>query len=157
MRLDITTARCVIRPFLVSDLDGFMEYRNDQAWMRYQGFKGRSKEEYATVLMMDHSLTEGRQLAIADKASGHLIGDLYLQQDGDTVWIGYTIHPRFARQGYAYEAVSALCNWARGQGFSVKAGVLQGNDASIGLLTKLGFLMTGTSAEGELVFTLHGI
>lgn len=39
--MEIQTKRCIIRPFNESDINRFMDYRNDMDWMQYQGFKGR--------------------------------------------------------------------------------------------------------------------
>ena len=36
-----------------------------------------------------------------------LIGDIYLRQQCDVFWLGYTISPAYARQGYAIEAITA--------------------------------------------------
>ncbi len=49
--MDLDTVRCNIRPFLVEDIDAFMAYRNDMDWMKYQGFKGLTKQEYTKALL----------------------------------------------------------------------------------------------------------
>ena len=36
-----------------------------------------------------------------------LIGDIYLRQQCDVFWLGYTISPAYARQGDAIEAITA--------------------------------------------------
>lgn len=79
----LTTPRCRIRPFREEDLDAFMRYRNDEHWMRYQGFKGLTKEQYRDVLLGDPPMDKGMQLAVAGKESDGLIGDLYVQRDGE--------------------------------------------------------------------------
>lgn len=38
--------RCYTRRFTESDLDAFIAYRNDADWMKYQSFKGLTREEY---------------------------------------------------------------------------------------------------------------
>ena len=72
MRQDYTIAfksdRFNIRTFKESDINDFMEYRNNMDWMKYQGFKGLSKEEYEDVLLKDVSLEKGMQLAIINKS-----------------------------------------------------------------------------------------
>lgn len=35
--MNLNTRRCIIRDFKASDIDSFMEYRNNMDWMRYQG------------------------------------------------------------------------------------------------------------------------
>ena len=104
----LKTKRFNIRPFKQSDIDDFMEYRNDMEWMKYQGFKGLSKEEYEDALLKDVSLEKGMQLVIINKSDDRLIGDLYVRKENETFWIGYTINPKYAKKGYAYEAINGL-------------------------------------------------
>jgi len=70
-----------IRPFKESDIDDFMEYRNDMEWMKCQGFKDLSKEEYEDSLLKEVSLEKGMQLAIINKLYDRLIGDLYVRKE----------------------------------------------------------------------------
>lgn len=136
-----TTARCRIRPFREEDLDSFMRYRNDEHWMRYQGFKGLTKEQYRDALLDNSSMDKGMQLAVAGKASDGLIGDLYVQRDGEACWIGCTIAPAYARQGYARESIRGLLDWltSRQEGVRFFAGVCPDNAASNALMKTMGF------------------
>lgn len=153
--MQIKTQRCTIRPFRAQDIEAFMRYRNDEAWMRYQGFKGLTREEYEKALLCEPSFEDGAQLAIIETASGCLVGDLYLKKEDAAYWVGYTVSPAFARQGYATEALSALIAWLHQQGGStIKAGVLAENTASIRLLSKLGFKHIGTNEFEEDVYLL---
>jgi ribosomal-protein-alanine N-acetyltransferase len=154
MTYQFETARCAVRPFAAGDIDAFMAYRNDAVWMRYQGFKCLSKREYEEALLCKPDLSRGVQLAVVEKKTGVLIGDLYWKLDGDACWLGYTITPAKARQGYMYEAVSAAIQSLASQGIGVfKAGVAPGNDASAALLDKLGFAYLHIQ-EGERVYAL---
>lgn len=140
----LKTTRCTVRPFQARDLDDFIAYRNDAAWMRHQGYKCLPRETYERDLLGHPSLEKGAQYAIISNDSGHCIGDIYLRLEGGSLWIGYTIAPPCARQGYAFEVVSALACWAKAYGYpSLKAGVLPGNAPSIRLLEKLGFSFIG--------------
>jgi len=136
----IHTERCIIRPFEEPDIDEFMTYRNDLDWMQYQGFKGLEKQEYLKVLVGNFSLRDGVQLAIICKKAKTLIGDIYIKEEDSAYWVGYTISRSKARQGYAYEVVSAVIDTLRAKGATcIKAGVESGNIASIELLRKLKF------------------
>lgn len=152
--MEIETARCLILPFTEQNLDDFMAYRNDMEWMRYQGFKGLTREAYREALLGDPTSAPSKQLAIVSKQSNQLIGDLYIRKAADCHWIGYTISPGHARHGYAFEAVSGLIVALGKEGVTcVKASVEPENTASIELLKKLGFLFDATDC-GELVYVL---
>ncbi|WP_233589653.1 MULTISPECIES: GNAT family N-acetyltransferase [unclassified Exiguobacterium] len=148
------TARCRVRPFETSDIEPFMAYRNDMEWMQYQSFKGLSYEDYQRSLLKPPSIVDGMQLAIIHKETDALIGDLYVHQDETTYWIGYTISPRHARQGYAFEVVSELIDHLADQGAkTIKAGALATNEASIALLKKLNFTYL-TTEDDEQIYQL---
>ncbi len=73
--------------------------------------------------------------------------------------IGYTILAPFRRQGYATESAWGLVQWARKQGeTAVFAAVSPKNEASLGVVKKLGFRQIGVQGDGlnaqELVFEL---
>jgi len=153
--LTIETARCLIRPLSDGDIDELMVYRSNLEWMRYQGLKGLSRQQWVERLLGSGRLNEGVQLAIVAKQDMRLIGDLYVRRDHGVCWVGYTIAPTHARQGYAYETLTGLIDALRNLGIrAIKAGVVPGNTASEGLLTKLGFTLTG-SEDGEDVYVLE--
>ncbi|WP_251126077.1 MULTISPECIES: GNAT family N-acetyltransferase [unclassified Exiguobacterium] len=145
------TPRCLIRPFERQDIESFMTYRNDLDWMKHQSFKGLSYIEYENALLGEPSLHQGAQLAIIDQTTGELIGDLYIQQEETTYWIGYTIAPTRARQGYAFEVMSDLIRHLADRGAEAfKAGVLETNEASIALLKKLNFTYFTTELDEQI-------
>lgn len=147
----ITTTRCLIRPFEPRDIESFMVYRNDLDWMKHQSFKGLTREEYENVLLGEQSFLQGTQLAIVDQTTDELIGDVYIQQEDSTYWIGYTITPTRARQGYAFEVMSGLIPHLIDQGAEAfKAGVHGTNTASIALLKKLNFTFFETELDEQI-------
>ncbi|WP_214816588.1 GNAT family N-acetyltransferase [Exiguobacterium sp. s59] len=149
--MTFTTTRCLIRPFERHDIEPFMAYRNDLDWMKHQSFKGLSYTEYEDALLSEQSLQHGMQLAIIDQSTDELIGDVYIHQEGTTYWIGYTITPARARQGYAFEVMSGLIRYLTDQGAEVfKAGVLETNEASIALLKKLNFTYFTTELDEQI-------
>ena len=152
MTIPFETERCRIRPFEESDIEAFMAYRNNMDWMQFQGFKGKKYLEYKAALLMQPNFNNGVQLAVVLKQTGELLGDLYLKLEKNTAWIGYTIAPQFARQGFAFEVVSQLLLQLKQAGLTLaKAGVEAQNIASIALLKKLGFEPIGVDG-GELIF-----
>ena len=152
MPIPFETERCRIRPFEESDLEAFMSYRNNLDWMQFQGFKGKKYLEYKAALLKQPSFREGVQLAVVSGQTGELLGDLYLKLEKNIAWIGYTIAPQFARQGYAFEVVTQLLLQLKQAGLAlVKAGVEEQNLASIQLLKKLNFTVIGNE-ENELIY-----
>ena len=150
--MNLETARCTIREFTVADIDAFMEYRNNNNWMRYQGFKGLTKDAYMEALCGNTSLEKGKQFAVINTETKQLIGDMYLKQNGDVFWLGYTVSPKYSRQGYASEACTAVIHWVAEHGGTViMAGSNPKNSASISLLEKLGFTCL-KEENGELVY-----
>lgn len=153
--MELCTNRCIVRPFAKCDIDDFMVYRNDMDWMQYQGFKGLTKQQYVDALLGDHSVQDGIQLAVICRESNSLIGDVYLKQEDAVCWIGYSICRSRARQGYAYEIVSAVITSLKEKGIQcIKAGVESENTASISLLHKLNFMYTATD-DDEHIFILQ--
>ncbi|MPM77627.1 hypothetical protein SDC9_124634 [bioreactor metagenome] len=154
MSITFETERCRVRPFEENDIEAFMSYRNNLDWMQFQGFKGKKYLEYKAALLMQPKFADGVQLAVADRQTGELVGDLYLKLEQNACWIGYTIAPQFARQRLAFEVVTQLLLQLQQAGLTlVKAGVEEQNLASIQLLKKLGFTQTGVE-RSELIFQL---
>lgn len=143
------TARCRVRYFEERDLDALTSYRNDMAWMRYQGFKGLPRAEYERVLLAPPNWGQGVQLAVTD-ANDALIGDLYVRKDPDQTEIGFTVAPQHARQGYMTEAVGGLVTYLRGaNGKPIVAEADPRNTASTRLLKRIGFRHVGTADGWE--------
>lgn len=153
--MTIETGRCLIRRFEEKDLEPLMAYRNDEHWMRYQGFKGLTKAEYRKALLGAPDLDAGVQLAVTEKTTGELLGDIYLKREGDVFWIGYTISPLKSRQGYTFETVGAVLDWIKGtDAQEILASTLPENTPSISLLEKLGFEPAGKDEDDDLLFVM---
>ena len=153
----LQTPRCFIRTFRAEDINDFMIYRNDMEWMKYQGFKGLTREAYEKALLFPCPPSGERQLAIVSRQTNRLIGDLYLKQEekNSSCWIGYTIAPEYARQGYAYEVLSFFLCYLGEQGIAlIQAGVEAGNEPSVLLLKKLGFTFLSETG-GEQIFCIE--
>lgn len=135
------TKRCILRCFEEKDLDEFITYRNNEDWMKYQGFKNLTKVEYRKVLLAPLNIENGIQLAIAHKDTDKLIGDIYLQKKEKTISIGYTINPVYSRKGYISEVLKALLTILQGYYSDSKiiATIEKDNIPSKNLLLKLGF------------------
>lgn len=153
--MEVHTAHRRLRQFEEQDIDDFMVYRNDMDWMRYQGFKGFTRQEYIDSLLRKQYIANGLQLAIVHNESNSLIGDLYLKKEGNVCWIGYSICRAKARHGYAYEVITATIASLREKGITCfNADVEKDNIASITLLNKLNFSYESTN-NSEQIFTLN--
>ncbi len=79
----------------------------------------------------------------------------------DAVELGYTIFPEHRGSGYATEAARALLDWAQEtHGIThFIASVAPGNEPSLAIVAKLGFVQTGDQWDDEdgleLVFELE--
>ncbi|MDF2882815.1 MAG: ribosomal-protein-S5-alanine N-acetyltransferase [Clostridiaceae bacterium] len=138
----IETDRCKLRCFEEKDLDSFMTYRNNEQWMKYQGFKNLTKDQYRKALLVPLNVENGIQLAIADKTTDNLLGDLYIIKEENTISIGYSINPVYSRKGYITEVLKALLPKLKihYSDCEIKAMTEKENIASKNLLTKLGFV-----------------
>ncbi|ERI94964.1 hypothetical protein HMPREF1982_00646 [Clostridiales bacterium oral taxon 876 str. F0540] len=141
----LKTDRCVLRGFEEKDLDSFMTYRNNEEWMKYQDFKNLKKDEYRKSLLVPLNIERGMQVAVADKATDELLGDLYLAKKDKTISIGYSINPIYARKGYISEVLKALLPKLKEcyPGCEIVAMTEKENIASKNLLIKLGFVYDG--------------
>jgi RimJ/RimL family protein N-acetyltransferase len=141
------TPRLVVRCLRDDDLDALVAYRSlpevmrMQLWDSYDADKGR--ELIASTKNIEPFTPDTWfQFGVELKASGELIGDLYLKMDeaGKQAEIGYTFSPKFQRQGLATEAARGLVNHAfTAKGLHRIYGVTDPRHAaSINLMKRLG-------------------
>jgi [ribosomal protein S5]-alanine N-acetyltransferase len=139
------TDRCIVRPFEEKDLDSFMIYRNNDEWMQYQSFKNLTKEEYRKALLVPLDIEKRIQLAVADKITDSLLGDLYLSKEDNTITIGYSINPIYSRKGFITEVLNTLLPKLKEYYSDCKIVAMteKENSPSKKLLLKLGFVYNG--------------
>jgi RimJ/RimL family protein N-acetyltransferase len=117
MPYPLVTERLSISPMTFVDVDPFVRYRRDPVVAKFQGwdttYSGedaiRLVESQVGVSIPEHG--DWVQLAIHDRHSGKLLGDLGLHSvpEGESTFeIGFTIAREHQRQGYATEAAAAL-------------------------------------------------
>lgn len=149
MTISLSTESLKISPLGLGDLDSFVAYRQDPEIARYQSWdvsfnSGQGLELIQSQLQIDFpNQGDWLQLAIQNRQTGELLGDLALHalEALDEYEIGFTLARRFQKQGFGYEAASALLSYL----FDVKhakaviACTDTRNQASINLLLKLGF------------------
>ncbi len=91
-------------------------------------------------------------LAVDSSSSGRILvggGGFLGPPENGSVQIGYSVLPQFQRMGYATEMVGGLVRWAMQQPGVVRiiAETEWANPASVGVLTKCGFVPSGTATE----------
>jgi RimJ/RimL family protein N-acetyltransferase/protein-tyrosine phosphatase len=109
-----TGTNVVLRRLRATDLAAFQAYRSDEAVGRYQGWSAQTD---AQALAFIASMREAPlfpagdwvQLAIADRGTDELVGDLgiFVSADRRSAEIGFTVSPRFQQRGLGREALLA--------------------------------------------------
>lgn len=145
----LETKRLRLRRFQLTDLEVFQAYRADPSVAAYQSWTERfSMEDARWFIERQLEITPGElgsdaQLAIELKASGAMIGDVFLNTPKDQphqAHIGYTLARRHQGHGYASEAVQRVLDHAfRVLGkHRVSACTYAENERSVALLERIG-------------------
>ena len=139
------TNRLRLRNIAPEDVPVIYEYRNHPDCARYQ--RGQTKDltgieklvadHQGDALGTDHNCL----MAVADKESDALIGEILVMPNEDCFSLGYTFHYAHHRQGYAFEALSALIDilHSRYPDWEFISFTDKDNVASMKLLQKLGY------------------
>ncbi|MET0937403.1 MAG: GNAT family protein [Luteibacter sp.] len=145
----IVTPRLTLNALVAADAPRLFAYRGDDAVARYQGWKPADIPAAEAFIGDQVSQPFGVadswcQLAIREKATGELLGDLGVHFPGstnDAIEFGVSLRPERQGQGYAREAMAAALTLAFGEwGYRRSvASVDPRNVASIALLRSLGF------------------
>lgn len=158
--LPITTDRLVLRAPVATDAAALHTRRNDPSVARWQSWPTPFPADEARAII-DGAAEEGGptrdnwwMLTIDSGAgepeAGSIVGDvgLHLDASGTVAEIGYSLHPRFWRRGYATEAAGAVV----ARLFStepklvrVEASTHPDNHASASVLEHCGFIHEGRS------------
>lgn len=145
----IVTARLRLDRLVEADAPLLFAYRGDEAVARYQGWKPSDLAAAQAFIADQASVAFGTadswcQLAIRDKATGELLGDLGVHFPASTdepIEFGASLRPERQGKGYAREAMVALLDLAFGEWSYRRAvgSVDPRNVSSLALLRSLGF------------------
>ena len=106
----IETERLLIRDFTPEDVNDLHEILGDVETMRYS--EPAYDLEKTRKFLNEFCIKKQGAVAAALKDSGKVIGYiLFHPWDGDTYEIGWFFNREYWRQGYAYEACSALMDY----------------------------------------------
>lgn len=149
-QLTLTTERLILRRFQKNDAKDCFEFLSDKQTCYndggYEPFAEMNEDYFA---LMDKFANQPMRKMIVLKSTGKVIGTINLFEANDraveTYEVGYVISPNYQRKGYAYEALSALCNCLLNelQINMLVAGAIENNLPSHKLLHKLGFQYEG--------------
>lgn len=147
----LRTERLELREHRAGDLEDLLVFHGDPQVTRYTPWPVRDREQTGAALdkrlTLTHAAGPGQaiSLAVVERASGTVIGEVLLMRRSDsTAELGYAIRTDRWGQGLASEAVAALLAAAATLGVTdVRAVVVDGNDASVRLLGRMGFTELG--------------
>jgi RimJ/RimL family protein N-acetyltransferase len=120
----LRTARLMLRPFSIADLDALLDMQSREEVTRYLYWGPRSREQVAEMLERIEKLTSfdaeghGIRLAACLPESGAVIGDISLRlvsREHGQGEIGFVIHPDHQGNGYATEGCSELMRLGFGE------------------------------------------
>jgi RimJ/RimL family protein N-acetyltransferase len=150
--------RVVLRRLRAGDLAAFQAYRSDEAVGLYQGWSRQTDAEASAFIEAMSGVAlfpagEWVQLAVADRGSDELVGDVGICVAADrlSAELGFTIAPRFQGRGLGCEALLSAIGlvFERSPVDEVVCITDARNNASIRLLERAGLRRVATA---EAVF-----
>lgn len=148
-RLVLETDRLVLRRFRRADAAGCFACLSDPVGCYFDGFEAFTEMDAEYACLMERYESQPTRYVICRKDTGEVIGMLNLRDDSsravEAMELGYQISPAYRRQGFAFEALSAVIRLLQEE---LKldlllAGILEDNVPSRNLLRKLGFREEG--------------
>lgn len=153
------TDRLIIREMTLDDVDDLWKLYEDPEITRYMdglsGDRGKETELMAAYIKMMYGFFEYGLWAVVEKSTGRLAGRAGLSnretEDGMEVELGYMVGLPFQKQGYAYEACTAVLDYAKNILCldRIACYIREGNIPSIRLAKKLGFRLRGKTENGD--------
>ena len=144
----LDTERLRLRKMTLDDTGLMLAVWNDPAFIRHVGDRGIRTTEDARDAMRKGALHLYEaygygpyRIALKDNDTPIGICGLFRRDGLDEPDIGYSTLPDFCGQGYAYEAATAVLDYAQAELALQRliAIISPTNEASIGLIRKLGF------------------
>ena len=149
------TDRLRLRNVIPEDACVIFDYRNNERCSRYQrgqtksydGIKDLIERRKNDIISVDCSF----MVAVALKETNEIIGEIIVMPNENTFSLGYTFSYKYQRQGYAFEALSILISYLHENfpDWEFISFTDPKNEASIGLLKKLGYVNLGYIASLE--------
>jgi [ribosomal protein S5]-alanine N-acetyltransferase len=165
----ISTSRLLLRSFSLDDVpkifamsleEGMRRWIPDQVYRDEQHAEAVLRALIACTDQAPEPAVRPYVLGVERKDDGSLIGHVGLSAARGSVEIGYAIEQRLQRQGFATEAVTAMCEWATAELLLPEVlGIVEvGNVHSCRVLEKAGFVKSGEdvrhASDGSVARTL---
>lgn len=147
--ITIETERLILRNVAAKDADIMFDYRNNEICAQYQ--RGQTKDYEGICNLIKHrendviSVDAPFMVAVARKHSNEMIGEIVVIPKDGTISMGYTFHYNYHRQGYAFEALTALMDLLHesNPSWDFICFTEPENEPSMALLVKLGYRNMG--------------
>ena len=153
----LETDRLLLRETTMEDLDRLYEIYDDDEVRRFIEplFDRTEENEYQRKYIDNiYGFFNIGIWSMIEKASGRMIGRAGIEytDDAGVVELGFIVADGFRRQGYAYEATSAIIDYARSMEdvSTVRARIRKDNEPSRCLVEKLG-MVSGRELNDDLV------
>ncbi len=156
----LKTERLILRPMRVGDAADMFDYAHREdvttylLWSPHQSIS--YTREYLKYIETRYDAGDFYDWAVIERASGKMIGTCGFTRidiPNNSGEIGYVLNPEFHGKGYGTEAASEALSF----GFDViglhriEAKFMEGNDASLHVMDKLGMTFEGLRKESMLV------
>ena len=149
----LETNRLRLRNVMANDVDIMYDYRNNEICARYQ--RGQTKDYAGIVALVERrrsdlmSVSAPFLVAVALKDNDEMVGEIVVMPEEGTISLGYTFSYKHHRNGYAFEALTALINTLheRYPKWDFISFTEPENDPSMKLLKKLGYKDMGYIAS----------
>jgi RimJ/RimL family protein N-acetyltransferase len=158
---NLESTRLRIDCLKISDADEMHHYRSLPEVGRFQSWDAKTVEDAAAYIAGATDADFGKegswfQLAVREKGAGNLIGDIglhFLDADEHQVEVGITISPERQKLGLASEALATVLEYLFVvlRKHRVVASIDRDNQASNGMLRKLGFRQEGHLVQSLLI------
>ena len=157
----ILTARLIIRRIRQSDCEAVFKYRSDPVNMRCQLWLPETVRDVEEFVEKTSEIEFGApdtwfQLVLISKATDQVIGDIGVRFPGSMpqqAEVGGTLAPKYQRQGYATEALSAVLDYLfiEMDRHRVFASTDPSNNSAVELLKRIGMRKEAHLRKSQLV------
>ena len=147
----IQTERLLLKEITEHDISSLFELlTNEEVKKTYLIPDFKSREDFLKTFYHLKSLSQKQDSYTAGVFLNETLIGLFheVSVNGDSIEVGYAIHPKYQNQGYATEALQAGIRYFFEKGFSeVYAGAFKTNLASIQVMRKSGMQKTKMKAS----------